>query len=69
MTPTMIMFLINLGLELPDLAMKVQRLFMTADPTQEQWDEIWGIMNKLPETYLTEARARMAARVTVPVEV
>lgn len=56
----MIMWLVSLGLSLPDLAIRIQKLFMIANPTQADWDEVWAIIQKTPQQYLKEARDRLA---------
>lgn len=60
MSESTIIWLVNLALSLPDLAMRIQKLFMVANPTQADWDEIWTIVQKTPEQYLKEARERLA---------
>jgi hypothetical protein len=59
MSETLIMFLINLGLSMPDLAMKIQKLFMVKEPTQADWDAIWDTMAKTPAQYRQEALDRL----------
>lgn len=59
MSEATIIWLINLGLSLPDLAMRIQKLFMVANPTQADWDEVWSIVQKTPAQYLEEARKRL----------
>lgn len=61
MSPSTIIWLVELGLSLPDLAIKVQKLFLIQSPTQADWDEIWQIVQKTPAQYLAEAKARLAA--------
>lgn len=60
MSEATIIWLVNLGLSLPELAMRIQKLFMVANPTQADWDEVWAIMQKTPQQYLNEARERLA---------
>lgn len=60
MSENMIIWLITLGLSLPDLAIKVQKLFTVSEPTQADWDEVWAIIQKTPAQYLAEARDRLA---------
>lgn len=59
MSEATIIWLINLGLSLPDLAIRVQKLFLTTSPTQAEWDEVWAIVQKTPAQYLEEARKRL----------
>lgn len=59
MSEAMIMWLVNLGLSLPDLAIQVQKLFLVQNPTQADWDAVWVIIQKTPEQYLKEARDRL----------
>lgn len=60
MSESMIIWLVNLGLSLPDLAIQVQKLFLVQSPTQADWDAVWAIVQKTPEQYLKEARERLA---------
>lgn len=66
MSETTIIWLINLGLSLPELAMKVQRLFMISNPTQADWDAVWAVIQKTPQQYLDEARARLSTGTPPP---
>lgn len=59
MSEATIIWLVNLGLSLPDLAMRVQKLFLVQTPTQADWDEVWAIVQKTPAQYLEEARKRL----------
>lgn len=65
MSESTIIWLINLGLSMPELAMKVQRLFMILNPTQADWDAVWAVVQKTPQQYLDEARERLS-KVTPP---
>jgi hypothetical protein len=53
------MFLINLGLSMPELAMRIQKLFLKPVPTQADWDEVWAEMDKTPAQYRQEALDRL----------
>lgn len=63
MSESMIIWLVNLGMSLPDLAIQVQKLFLVQSPTQADWDAVWAIVQKTPEQYLKEARDRLAPTV------
>jgi hypothetical protein len=59
MTPEIIMWLVNLGLVLPELAVKIQKLMLNPEPTQGDWDVIWTEVERTPEQIRAEARARL----------
>lgn len=69
MSEAAIIQIINLALYAPELAMKVQRLFLKPNPTQADWDEVWTEWSRTPAEILAAARARLGISQvsTVPV--
>lgn len=66
MSEAVILQIINLALYAPELAMKVQRLFMVQNPTQADWDVVWTEWARTPAEILAAARARAGLPLPTP---